>query len=161
MTRASGIPALTVMTALLMGATVHATANTVLTSLRMLGLVTRSVQVLFFCWLLLAAVFSTGAAVWLFRTAEGKSPRLAFTLAFWAATLPSIATEREAFTVLPFVLNIYVDVAGVQWGANMVGAAAFIFFLWTLRRPNLDRAGSPESRKVPREPDAIESQIGG
>lgn len=161
MTPERGMPVLTVLTALLMGATVHATANTVLTSFRLLGLVTPFVQILFFCWLLLAAVFSAGAAVWLLRAAEGKPPQLAFTLVFWAATLPSIATEREAFTVLPFVLNIYLDVAGVQWGVNMIGASAFIFVLLTLRRPAATPKVPWESEKVTGEPGAIESQIGG
>lgn len=150
---------LTVATALLMGATVHATADTVLTSLRLLRLVTPSVQVLFTCWLVLAAVFSAGAAVWLFRIAEGRSPHFAFTLTFWAATLPSIATEREQFTVLPFVLNIYIDIAGVQWGVNMVGAAALGLVLWTLPRTRQNVGGPSESGNSSDELGAVESQL--
>lgn len=133
MIRHRGCPFLTVLTALLMGATVHATANTILSSVRLLGLVSTSVRILYFCWLMLAGLFTVGAAVWLFRAAQRRIPRATFALIFWGATVPSIATEREAFTVLPFVFNVYLDVAGVHWGMNMIGAAAFAFVLITMR----------------------------
>jgi hypothetical protein len=115
-----------VVLAVALGASVFVLLQTFIQAIPLLPEAPIANLVLFICWILLSGFVLSIIGYWIYQqVALGQSDRPRI-LAALALALPVLDYGGDTFTVLPYVLNVHLDLGQFSLGLNTVAAGLLI-----------------------------------